>query len=276
MKYLNIIDNITNFIIDNTRNLLSTIFVIFVTVLLVIIAKVIVKRFIARNNGKRKHAITLAKMLLSIIKFVVYALGVIIILGVWGIDVTPILAGAGIVALAVSLGAQQLINDLISGFCIVFENLFDVDDVVEIDGFKGRVEEISLRSTKIINWKNDVKIINNGSINTVINYSKAPSIGTIEVGVAYKENIDHVIKVLEDNLGVIREQFPQVIEGPNVLGVSNLGDSSVSIRIDVKTNAEEQYSVERGLKKFVKELFDREGIEIPFNQVVIHNAKSDN
>ena len=82
--------------------------------------------------------------------------------------------------------------------------------------------------------------------------------------------------MLEDNLGVIREQFPQVIEGPNVLGVSNLGDSSVSIRIDVKTNAEEQYSVERGLKKFVKELFDREGIEIPFNQVVIHNAKSDN
>ncbi len=267
---------IKNFIINNTRNLITTLIIIFIVLFIVLIAKVIVKRFIKRNNGKRKHAVTLAKMLLSIVKFVVYILGFMIILGVWGIDVTPILAGAGIVALAVSLGAQQLINDLISGFAIVFENQFDVDDVVEIDGFKGRVEEITLKSTKIINAKNNVKIINNGSIKTVINYSKAPSIGTVIVGVDYKENIDHVIKVLEENLGAIREKFPQVIEGPNVLGVTELNDNSVDIRIDVKTNAEEHYAVERELKKFIKELFEREGIEIPYAQLVIHNAKSNN
>ena len=267
---------IQDFIINNTKRLISTGIIIFIVFIILIISKAIVKRFINRSDGKRKHAVTLAKMLHSIIKFTIYILGVIIILGVWGIDVAPILAGAGIVALAVSLGAQQLIKDLIGGFCIVFENHFDVDDVVEIDGFKGRVEEITLKSTKLINWKNEVKIISNGNITTVINYSKGPSVGTIEVGVAYSENIDHVIEVLEENLGVIRETFPQVIEGPNVIGVSSLGNSCINIRIDVKTNAEEQYSVERGLKKFVIELFNREGIEIPYEQLVIHNAKSDN
>lgn len=267
---------VQNFILNNAKMLLSTAIIIGVLFIVLIIARTITKRFINKNNGKRKHAITLAKMILSIIKYVVYILGIIIILGVWGLDVTPILAGAGILALAVSLGAQQLINDLISGICIVFENQYDVDDIVEIDGFKGRVEEISLRSTKIVNWKNDIKIINNGNINTVINYSKAPSIGSVEVNITYKENIDRVIEILEENLDSIREMFPQVIEGPSVVGVTNLGESYVSIRIDVKTIAEEHYAVERGLKKFVKELFEKENIDVPYKQVVVTDGKRDN
>ena len=88
----------------------------------------------------------------------------------------------------------------------------------------------------------------------------------------YHENIDHVIQVLEEHLGEIRDMFPQIIEGPNVIGVVGLNDSSVAIRVNVKTNTEEHYAVERGIKKFVKDLFDKEGIEIPFNQLVVHNA----
>ena len=264
------------FIINNTKNLISTLIALFILFLILLITKIIVKRFIKRNNGRRKHAVTLVKMIHSIIKYVVWILTVIIILGIWGIDITPILAGAGILALGISLGAQKLINDLICGFCIVFENQFDVDDIVEIDGFKGRVEEISLRSTKLINYKNEVKMINNGSIETVINYSKGPSLGIVDVDIAYEENIDHALEVLKNNLHVIHDKYPQIIEGPDVVGVVDLANSGVTIRVNVKTLPEEHYEVERALKKFIKELFDQENIEIPFDQLVVRNAKSNN
>lgn len=265
-------DKVKNFIIENTTRIISTIIIICICLLILLVARIITKRFIKRNNGKRKHAITLAKLLLSICKYVIVILTVVILLSTWGINVAPLLAGAGIVALGISLGAQKIIGDFISGLCIVFENCYDVDDVVEINGFKGRVEEITLRSTKLVNWKNEMRIISNGNINDITNYSKAPSIGSVDITVAYHENIDHVIQVLEEHLGEIRDMFPQIIEGPNVIGVVGLNDSSVAIRVNVKTNTEEHYAVERGIKKFVKDLFDKEGIEIPFNQLVVHNA----
>lgn len=265
-------DKVKNFIIENTTRIISTIIIICICLLILLIARIITKRFIKRNNGKRKHAVTLAKLLLSICKYVIVILTVVILLSTWGINVAPLLAGAGIVALGISLGAQKIIGDFISGLCIVFENCYDVDDVVEINGFKGRVEEITLRSTKLVNWKNEMRIISNGNINDITNYSKAPSIGSVDITVAYHENIDHVIQVLEEHLGELRDMFPQIIEGPNVIGVVGLNDSSVAIRVNVKTNTEEHYAVERGINKFVKDLFDKEGIEIPFNQLVVHNA----
>jgi len=265
-------DKVKNFIIENTTRIISTIIIICICLLILLIARIITKRFIKRNNGKRKHAVTLAKLLLSICKYVIVILTIVILLSTWGINVAPLLAGAGIVALGISLGAQKIIGDFISGLCIVFENCYDVDDVVEIYGFKGRVEEISLRSTKLVNWKNEMRIISNGNINDITNYSKAPSIGSVDITVAYHENIDHVIQVLEEHLGELRDMFPQIIEGPNVIGVVGLNDSSVAIRVNVKTNTEEHYAVERGINKFVKDLFDKEGIEIPFNQLVVHNA----
>ena len=270
--FLLTVDDVKNYLIDNATKLISTAVVIVVCLLLVLIAKIITKKFINKNQGKRKHAITMAKLILSVIKYVVYIWMVVMLLGVWGIDVTPLLAGAGIVALGISLGAQKIIGDLVSGLFIVFENSFDVDDVVEINGFKGTVQEISLRTTRIVNWKNEVRIISNGNITDITNFSKAPSIGSVDISIAYHEKIDKVIKLLEEKLPLLKEQFPQIIEGPNVVGVSNLGASSVDIKINVKTNTEEHYGVERGIKKFVKDLFDEEGIEIPFNQLVIHNA----
>ena len=270
-----VIDTIKNFVVVNGTRLITTAIIILIAIILLLIMRVIVKKFTDKNHTRRKHAVTLAKLLQSVFRYIVWILSLIIILNAWGIDVTPILAGAGIVALAVSFGAQKLIADFISGLGIVFENYYDVDDVVEIDGFKGRVEEISLRSTKIINAKNEVKIINNGSIDKVINFSKNPSIGVVDIGIAYEEDINKVIKVLEENLESIRDNYPQIIEGPNVVGVTSLEDSYVNIRINVKTLNEQHYEVERGLYKFIKELFDKEGIEIPFNQLVVRHVNSD-
>lgn len=266
------LEKVKGFVIDNMTKIVSSLVIIGLCLLILLIARVITKKFIKRNSGKRKHAVTLAKLLLSVVKYVVIILAVVILLSTWGINVAPLLAGAGIVALGISLGAQKIIGDFISGLCIVFENCYDVDDVVEINGFKGRVEEISLRSTKLVNAKNEYRIISNGNINDITNFSKAPSIGIVDIGIAYEENIDEVIKLLEERLVEVRDQFPQIIEGPNVVGVVSLDDSCVTIRVNVKTNTEEHYAVERGINKFVKDLFDAEGIEIPYNQLVVRSA----
>lgn len=265
-----------NFIVEQGSKLISTAIIALIAFVIMFIIKTIVKRYTKKQQGKRKHAVTLAKMLVSVSRYFIVIVAIIIILGTWGVNVTPILAGAGIVTLAISFGAQKLIADLISGICIVFENYYDVDDVVEINGFKGTVTEIGLKSTKLINWKNEVKIIANGDITNVVNFSKAPSVGVVDVSIAYKEDIEKVIALLDEKLINIKDQFEQIIEGPNVVGVTDLGDSGVSIRVTVKTLSEQHYSVERAIKKYIKELFEKENIEIPYQQIVIHDANCNN
>ena len=269
-------EKIYDFIVSSSQALISTAIVIIVVIVLDIILNVIVGRFSKKNKEKRRHAVTLAKMLKSIFNYVIIILAIVVILGIWGINIGPVLAGAGILGLVVGLGAQSLIQDMLSGFFIIFENQYDVGDVVEIDGFVGTVLEIGLKSTKLISWLNEVKIIANGEIKTVINYSKEPSVSYVDVKISYKENIDKVINLLEENLGEIKESFPQVIEGPNVIGVNDLGTNGVTIRITLKTVVNEQYAVNGAMKKFIKELFDDNGIEIPYEQLVIHSANNNN
>ena len=115
-------------------------------------------------------------------------------------------------------------------------------------------------------------MISNGDITSVTNFSKYPSVGVVEVQISYKENIERVVKLLEDNLSGLKNKYEQILEGPNIVGgILGLNDNGVSIRITVKTESEKHYEVERGIKQTVKELFEKEGIEIPYNQLVIHN-----
>ena len=265
-------ESIGKFWVEQASKIIATLVVVLVAVLLVFIVRFITKKFIKKQEGRRKHAITLAKMLLSVFRYFVVIVAIIIILGIWGINVLPVLVGAGILTIAISFGAHKLIADLIGGICIVFEDYYDIGDVVEINGFKGKVIEIGLKSTKLINWKNEVRMISNGDIIAVTNYSKYPSVGVVEVQIAYKEDVNRVVELLENKLSNLKSTYVQILEGPNVVGgLLGLNENGVSIRITVKTESEKHYEVERAIKKIVKELFEVEGIEIPFNQVVIHN-----
>ena len=265
-------ETIGNFFIEQASRIISTVVVILVAVFLIVLVRFLTKKYIKTQEGKRKHAVTLAKMLLSVFRYFVVILAVIIVLGVWGINVLPVLVGAGIVTIAISFGAQKLIADLIGGVCIVFEDYYDVDDVVEINGFKGKVIEIGLKSTKLINWKNEVRMIANGDITAVTNYSKYPSVGVVEVQVSYKEDINKVISLIEETLKNLKDTYGQILEGPNVVGgLLGLNDSGVSIRVTVKTESEKHYEVERAIRQMIKELFEKEGIEIPYPQLVIHS-----
>ncbi len=264
-------DKFLNWIKEQTKPLIISGIIILVILFIIFILNLVINRFIKKH--KRKRAVTVARLLQSIIRYTVILIGIIAIIGTWGVDVKPILAGAGIIGIAVGFGAQALIRDLLAGMSIVFENHYDVDDVVEIKGFKGRVTEVGLRSTRIQGWRGDVKIIANGDITEVINYSKNPTIGVVEIDIDYQENLEHLLDLLEKRITKLKDIFPQILEGPTVVGIVKMGISSQTIRITAKTVSEEHYAVERGIYKFVKELFEEFNIKGPYQRMVVYNDK---
>lgn len=254
----------------NLWRLILSVIAILVAVVLILIMKIITVRV---KKGKNKRSYTVIKLVESIIKYIIIIIDIFVLLGIWGIDVTAALAGVGIVGLVVGLGAQDLIKDLIAGIGIVIDDQYDVDEVVEINGFKGKVTEIGLRTTRLVNATGEIRIIRNGSISDLSNFSRTFSVAIALIDISYDEDIDRVIKILDDNLPSLKDNYPQIIEGPIVVGVDALADSSVTIRVTAKTNPEDHYAVQRALLKYTKELFEQNDIEMPYPQVVVHGVE---
>lgn len=254
----------------NLWRLILSVIAILVAVVFILIMKIIAVRV---KKGKNKRSYTVIKLVESIIKYIIIIIDIFVLLGIWGIDVTAALAGVGIVGLVVGLGAQDLIKDLIAGIGIVIDDQYDVDEVVEINGFKGKVTEIGLRTTRLVNATGEIRIIRNGSISDLSNFSRTFSVAIALIDISYDEDIDRVIKILDDNLPSLKDNYPQIIEGPIVVGVDALADSSVTIRVTAKTNPEDHYAVQRALLKYTKELFEQNDIEMPYPQVVVHGVE---
>jgi small conductance mechanosensitive channel len=185
----------------------------------------------------------------------------------FGIDVAPLLAGAGIVGLAVGFGGQYLIRDVINGVFILLEDQYRVNDVVKIGEHGGLVESINLRITKLRDLEGRVIYIPNGEIKTVVNFTKDYAQALLTVGVAYKENVDKVLSVIKD-LGKEIKQDPcfgkLILDDLEMLGVDDFGDSQVTIKFRMKTLPIKQWEVAREFRRRLKNRFDELGIEIPF------------
>lgn len=261
------------FLTDGIVPLVNSVVVIFISLTILKVAKVTLTHISTKDGPLKKRKQTITKVINSITKYIVSIVAFIIILSIWGVNVAPALAGLGILGLVIGLGAQKFINDLISGFFIVFEHHFDVGDKIEVQGFKGEVTDIGLKTTKIRNWKGDTKIVSNGEISTLINFSRNFSVAIADFGIAYREDVQKTIEILTAELPKIRPLFPVIIEDPQVLGVIELGNSSVNMRVICKTESETQYAIERELRKRIKQILDENGIEIPFPQVVVHHPK---
>ncbi len=265
--------NIVNGFSAKIGALIGSVITIFVAVLIIKIVTIVFQRAAQRDSFNKKRIKTVLKVMKSLIKYTVEIIALIVILALWGVNVMPALAGLGILGVVVGLGAQSLIKDFISGFFIIFEHHFDVGDIVEIDGFKGEVIDIGLKSTKVRNWKQDIRIYSNGNIGTIINYTLSPSMAVVDFGIAYGEDIQKTIDLLKQELPKFRETYPEIIEDPQVLGVIELANSSVNMRVIAKTEMEKHYAVERAIRQGIKELLDKNNIEIPFPQVVVHKSE---
>ena len=224
-------------------------------------------------NEREKQAATLGKVIRNIIRMLVWGVALIMVMRELGIDVGPLLAGVGIVGLAVGFGAQSLVKDFLSGMFVLIENQYNVGDVVKAAGVSGLVEKITLRATTLRDLEGKVHVIPNGIIDVVTNMTKEYSRFVLDIGVAYKENVDEVMAVLKgigDELAADNE-YSKLITAPlEILGVQDFGDSAVLIRVRFTTVPNQQWTVGREFRRRVKNTFDAKGIEIPFPHMTVY------
>jgi len=215
-------------------------------------------------QSKRRQ--TFVPLVESCLKYLIYFGAGIAILYTINVDPAPILAGAGIVGLAVGLGAQNLLNDLVCGFFILFENYYLVGDYINLGEVEGTVEAIELRTTRIRHQNGQLCIIRNGEINNVINYSKEYVYAEVAVGVAYDEQLDRVYKIIESIGLQLKENHPEVLAPTIVEGLEEFGNFHLLVRTITKVKPGKHLQIQRRLRQMIKEAFEREGIQIPFGQ----------
>jgi small conductance mechanosensitive channel len=221
-----------------------------------------------------------AKTLLSLVRsigiVVIIVLMFFMVLGALGINLGPLLAGAGVIGLAVSFGAQSLVKDVISGLFILFENQYGVGDVIRLDAsVSGAVERMTLRVVVLRDVHGVVHIVPNGEIKRVSNLTRTWARAVLDVGVGYREDADRVMEVLRE-VGRELQEDPEwkhfLVEEVSVPGIESFGESSVNIRVMAKTVPLKQWDVARELRRRIKRRFDEEGIEIPYPQRTIHHV----
>jgi moderate conductance mechanosensitive channel len=197
--------------------------------------------------------------------------GLVMALDHVGLDVAALLAGAGVIGLAVGFGAQALVKDVISGFFLILDGVLRVDDLVQIGDKMGVVEAVGLRMTQIRAFDGELAYIRNGDIGTVGNRSRAWARAIVEVGLAYEQDIAKGLSVLQkigDELAA--ERPDSVLEKPEAQGVLGLNASDVGVRLVIKVAADEKYPLERELRRRIKEAFDASDVEIPFPRQVVY------
>ena len=216
---------------------------------------------------------TVGKLMASVIRYMSFVVAFFLVLSAWGVETPTLLAGAGIIGLGLSFGAQSLIEDIIAGLFIIFEKQFVVGHIVEINDRRGIVREIGIRTTKIEDLNGDVLIINNSDIRGIINTSIELSTAISDVGIEYSEDIHKVEELLQKNLVEMKKKIPEIIEGPYYMGVEALADSPVVVRLQARCDEINKNRVRRAMNREIKLLFDQEGINIPFNQLVVHEIE---
>lgn len=237
----------------------------------------IVSSRVVSKIAEKKREDTLIRIFSGVIKITIFSIAALMILSELGLMIGPVLVGAGIVGIAFGLGGQYLIRDIIAGLFIIIENQYRVGDVVNFDGTGGLVEDLSLRMTTLRDLDGTVHHVPHGEIKKVSNLSKYFSRINLNIGVAYNSNLEQVISVVNQTGSELAEdplwkEF--ILKAPQFIRVDDFTDSAIIIKIIGETQPIKQWDVSGEFRKRIKLAFDREGIEIPFPQLVIHQVKS--
>lgn len=226
---------------------------------------------------RERRGQTISQLLRSVGRVVVFVVALLLTFNVF-INIAPILAGAGILGLAISFGAQSLVKDVLSGFFILFENQFAIGDVVEVAGKSGVVEKMTMRVVVLRDLQGVMHVVPNSEIKVVSNKTRGWSRAVLDVGVAYQEDVDRALAVVRDEAALFStdRDWAVQLDGPvEVPGVEDLGDNAIVIRTMIRTQPGSQWNVAREFRRRLKVRFDREGIEIPFPQRTVHVRMGD-
>ena len=243
---------------------------------IIILDRLVVKVFklYPRFKMNEQKSNTLAGILKSVIKYVVYIIMGISILDTLSIPTQPILATAGLGGIAIGFGAQSLVRDVFTGFFILFEDQYGVGDYVTINGVTGTVEELGLRITRIRSFNGELHIIPNGEIKAVTNASRGSSLAIIDIGIAYESDQGKAMKILKEVAAEYYENNKdKAAESPEVQGIVRLEEAGVIIRTIIKTQPLMHWNVERELRKLIIDAFKNEKIEIPYPKRIMVDKK---
>lgn len=270
----------------SVRSLPAVLLILLITVVALRVCKAILRktrqvwfeRLTKSRNARNiteleKRADTLLNVVYSAVKITVWIISIMLILKHLGIDIAPLLAGAGIIGLAIGFGAQELVRDFISGFFILLENQIRTGDVAIINGTGGLVETISLRTIILRDLSGVVHVFQNGKINTLANMTKEWSGMVFDIGVAYKENTDDVMRIMKDVADEMRHDEyygEQILEDIEIFGVDKFSDSAIIIKARMKTQPIKQWETGREYRRRLKLAFDEHGITIPFPQRTVY------
>lgn len=258
------------------QGFLKIIFIILVAMIVIKVGKkVIEKVFISRQHGPfritERRENTLRKLLHNMLVYTVYFTAFIMILdGGFGLEIGPLLAGAGVAGLAIGFGAQNLVRDIISGFFIIFEDQFSVGDYIFTSNVEGTVEEIGMRTTKIKSWTGEQHVLPNGNVTQVTNYSVHNGLAVVDINIPYESDIVSAEKIIEEMAMELPNQYEEIVGTPEIIGVETLQLSHFVIRVIAETPPTFHWAGARIIRREVKEQLYREGIQIPSPRLVMY------
>ena len=250
-----------NFIIEgkwtkgfNLFGVVATIMVFSVEYLLYLIIKIVFLFLYGILDSKGE---TIGQLVRSLINYLLIAGAICLSLSFFGVDTPTLLASIGILSLAISLGAKDIVADILSGISLVFDGTYGVGDYVEVNGFRGKVTEIGIRSTKILGDANDIKTINNSSVNNVLNLSKKTSFCTVTFAVRASESLDRIEEMLLRELPAYKDKIPGIISGPAFTGVKSVNEGKMTLEIIAEAREADIPSVQLGLNRMLQSLYER-------------------
>ncbi len=233
-------------------------------------------QFAVRNAADpedSKRVATLSRVFRYLSTVTIVALTIMLVLGQIGISIAPILGAAGVLGIAVGFGAQSIVKDFFTGFTILLENKIRQGDVVKVAGIAGLVEGVTLRTVRLRDYDGNVHFIPTGMIETVTNMSMEFSNAVMDIGVAYRENVDEVFEIMRETALAMRTDpafEARIVADLEIAGVDQWGDSAVVIRCRFKCRPLEQWAVRREYLRRLKKAFDERGIEIPFPHMTVY------
>ncbi len=225
------------------------------------------------KSKNRKRVQTTISLINNCLKYIIIFLTILIILGSVGLDVSKIFAGLGIMAAVLTLAFQDLAKDFIAGISIVMEDQFEIGDNVMINGFRGEVVDMGLKTTRIKDYKGAVQIIANHMITEVINYSLNPSLAEVDIAVDYKNDLDKVEKVIKETMTKIDNTYQNLKGKTELQGVEMIDQNSITYRISVKTKANQDFSVQRNMRRDFQAALLKANIKLPQTHMEVHNGK---
>ena len=249
---------------------LPTIIQSIIFIFLILAASKILRTIFRSQINKSDRAKTVITLFDGLVKYGSAIFIIILILKACGVDTEALIASVGVLTLIVGLGAQTLIADIIAGVFFIFENEFNTGETISIDGFRGKVTEIGIRTTKLLDAAGNIKIINHSNIVNVVNLSRELSLATVDCDFPYDVPIEHIENLFEKKFPEIAQKIPAIVEGPFYKGVCQYKDSNVTIKIIAKCHEDDRFQVQRDLMREYRAILTEEGIDISYIQVVVN------